>query len=272
MRRTISLALLVGISLASGCQSLDLAFGPRIHKATASDPVMEVFCLWDDGEGRGLDGLPARGFGGQIMFFTARQKEAVKVEGDVRIYLFDDQGDAEEQARPIHEFNFTADAWNTYLRPSDFGGTYQLFIPYTRKGNHQAQCTLRVRYTPTGGQPLYSKPTTVMLKGGAAGRHADTTPHATSASTDVLSIPLSRHRSWPSLGGGAAADDGTTTIPLPVSASSGGAGARDELEQLHYRLERETPPVDDAGESPDAEETPSTRYRLTTGRTEAEEE
>ncbi len=258
------------MSLVSGCQTLDLAFGPRIHKATGSDPVMEVFCLWDDGEGRGLDGLPARGFAGQIMFFTAGQKEAVKIDGDVRIYVFDDQGDAEEQARPIHQFDFTADAWNTYLRPSDFGGTYQLFIPYTRKGGHQAQCTLRVRYTPPGGQPLYSKPTTVTLKGGAAGRHSDTTPHATAAPTDIMSIPLSR-QSWLSRGGGVVADDGTTTIPLPVSARSGAAGARDDLEQLHYRLQRETPLLDDAGESPDAEETPSTRYRLTTGQAEAQE-
>ena len=44
------------------------------------------------GLGRGLDDLPARGFAGQIAFFSGESSTPVEAEGDVEILLFDDQG------------------------------------------------------------------------------------------------------------------------------------------------------------------------------------
>lgn len=167
MKRGIVLLALAG--LCSGCAELTMFSFAGRHKLVESstrNPVVELICLWEPGEGQGLDGLPTRGFVGQLLFITAGNPQPAKVHGDVRIYVFDDQGPPEEQAKPLHQFDFAADAWNTYLREANIGASYQLFIPYTRKTAQQVNCSLRVRYTPSaGGSPVYSKMASVVLPG-----------------------------------------------------------------------------------------------------------
>lgn len=156
------------LTILSGCQSLDMGVmrpGRSIPEATPRDPVREVVCLWEPGEGLGLDGQPARGFAGQMLFFTAGNPDPVRVDGDVSIFVFDNLGTVEEQAKPIHQFDFSSEAWNTYLRDTNVGAAYQLFIPYTRKGGYSADCVLRVRVTPENGLPVYSKMSTIHLSG-----------------------------------------------------------------------------------------------------------
>jgi len=161
-------ALTLLLMLTTGCQSAFLIPHDKWHKVpTPSDehPVYEIICLWEPGEGTGMDGLPARGFLGQLMFFAHGIASPVRIQGPVRIYVFDDQGTAEEQQRPIHEFNFCEEAFNEFLAESNIGAAYQFFIPYSRKGSHRAVCSLRVRYTPEHGQPVYSKMGSVILAG-----------------------------------------------------------------------------------------------------------
>ncbi|QDU37738.1 hypothetical protein Mal4_20550 [Maioricimonas rarisocia] len=159
----------LAVLATTGCQSLDLfstmSGRKPLKEATPQQPAIEVLCFWEAAEGRGLDNLPTRGFAGQVLFFTSGNAEPVKVDGDVRVYLFDDQGSAEEQAKPIHQFDFDAQAWETFLRETNVGAAYQLFIPYTRKGVHQAECSIRVRFTPENGLPLYSKMASITLPG-----------------------------------------------------------------------------------------------------------
>lgn len=162
-RRLLWLGLV--LCSASGCQSIPLFSGMSYPEADARHPVVEVLCVWQPAEGRGLDNLPSRGFGGQVLFFSAGRKEPVKVEGDIRIYVFDDAGVDGDASKPIHQFDFPAAAWNTFLRPSNLGASYQIFIPYTRKGVHSANCSLRVQITPPGGLPVYSRFATVNLMG-----------------------------------------------------------------------------------------------------------
>jgi hypothetical protein len=206
--------LLALLPLFAGCTSLDLNiadFGREIDRTAG---VADIVCLWEPAEGVGMDGLPTRGFAGQILFFVKGQSEPVKVNGDVRIYVFDDQGTEEEQKRPLHEFNFPADAWNIYLSPTNLGTAYQVFVPYTRKGGMQANCALRVRLAATDRMPVFSKLANVALPG----RVAPTTTKDTAApsplapGTDAAGPDLEAlmkqaavHRTSPEMGGGASA-------------------------------------------------------------------
>ena len=151
----------------AGCSTIDvnLPWEKSIPTASEKHPVREVMALWQPGEGRGLDQLPTRGFAGQILFFAAGIKTPVKVDGDVTIYVFDDVGTREEQKKPIHQFNFDAGSWNTYLTKTNFGPAYQIFIPYTRKGAHQANCALRIKLEPVSGSKMFSDVANVVLKG-----------------------------------------------------------------------------------------------------------
>ncbi len=127
--------------------------------------VVESLCIWQPAEGVGLQGEPTRGFAGQILFFSRDLSAPIPADGDVRIYVFDDQGTEEEQARPIHQFDFPSEVWQTYLHESTLGPGYSLFIPYTRKGAHQARCSLRLRLTPKNGPVVYSDMVSIILQG-----------------------------------------------------------------------------------------------------------
>jgi hypothetical protein len=157
--------------LLSGCASPFLnKHKTKIVTASDSNPVVRAVCLWQPAEGPGLDGLPGRGFAGQIIFLTQQSPTPVKVNDDIRIYLFDDQGSAEDQAKPIHQFEFLGGACNRYLQVTNLGPSYQLFIPYVRSGDHEARCSLRVALQ-SGEQPIiFSDMIDVLLPGKTPGK------------------------------------------------------------------------------------------------------
>lgn len=150
-----------------GCASMlnVAAFKSLENKETAANPVTQIVCLWQPAEGRDPEGIPCRGFAGQIMFITQRSAAPTKVDGEVRVYVFDDQGSDEEQVKPIRQFDFESKPWAMHLTNGTLGPTYSVFIPYTRRGMHEAQCALRIRYTPKNAPALYSDLSTVLLKG-----------------------------------------------------------------------------------------------------------
>lgn len=178
---TRSLCLLTIAALGCGCTQLALFSlgGPKFVEASAKNPVGDIMCAWEPADGQGLEGLPCRGFAGQLMFFTIGHAQPAKVSGDVSIYVFDNQGSVTDQSEPLHIFNFNDVSWNAFLRESNLGAAYQVFIPYTRTGTHEANCTLRVKFTPKdGGQPVYSRMANITLPGRRTGRPAYMQPES----------------------------------------------------------------------------------------------
>ena len=162
------------LSALSGCSALDLDLElPFAASRDAQAQIVDIVCLWEPAEGVGLDGLPTRGFAGQILFFRPGKPEPIRVDGDVWVYVFDDQGTPDEQSRPLHQFEFPSAAWNAFLCKTNLGPAYQLFIPYTRKGVHLANCAIRVRLTAAGRTPVYSKLANVQLPGKQADPDAE---------------------------------------------------------------------------------------------------
>jgi hypothetical protein len=87
-----------------GCASLTLLNfkTEKIPTADAEHPAIEMLAVWQAAEGPGPKGIPTRGFAGQIFFFTQDRATPVAVDGTARIYVFDDHGTVQEQARPLH--------------------------------------------------------------------------------------------------------------------------------------------------------------------------
>jgi hypothetical protein len=133
-------------------------------KAGPKDPVVRIVGIWQPAMGPGLENKSSRGFSGQILFFGQGDRP-VQVDGDVKIYVFDDCGTPEEQAKPISDHNFPAKSWNALLSKGPLGATYGVFIPYIRPGNYEAKCTLRVRYKPANGPVAYSDMVNILLEG-----------------------------------------------------------------------------------------------------------
>lgn len=162
-------ATAIVVSLLPGCSTSGMfskfSNKEQFQKATPSNPAVRCLCLWEPAEGTGVDDKPARGVAGQIFFFTRDSVSSVAVDGDVRIFMFDDQGTEEEQSKPFHNFDFKDNSFRTYLTPTQFGPAYQLFVPYSRKGRHQAELAVRVRLGQPGSPPVFSELTKVVLAG-----------------------------------------------------------------------------------------------------------
>ena len=167
MLRSSFIPLLVLSLMTQGCQQFALfqQAGAVLEKDRAI--TSDVVAVWETGEGIGLDGLPTRGFAGQILFFTADQRhpEPQLVDGDVTIYVFDDLGTVEENAEPIHQFNFDRESFAQFSTATNLGNAYQVFIPYTKKNFYEVTCSLRIKLTPEHGLPVYSKLASVILPG-----------------------------------------------------------------------------------------------------------
>jgi len=188
IRAAITLLLALSVPLLSGCAATGLLWksdDTELSWADRDNPALRCLCVWQPAEGT-WEGKPTRGFGGQIFFLPRSGHNPVAVHGDVRIYVFDDQGTAEEQAKPLHKFDFIKGAWQQYLGQTQFGPAYNIFIPYTRPGQHQAECVLRVRLVSDDGPTVHSDMARVMLKGFKPSTEPET---ATSTGSEDLDDP-----------------------------------------------------------------------------------
>ncbi|HCO25152.1 hypothetical protein [Gimesia maris] len=152
----------------TGCTSLALSHWglKKDHQyATAKKPAIEIVALWEPAEGKGVDGMPTRGFAGQLLFFQHNNTSPVYVKGEVYVNLYDDQGNATEQKNPIHQYKFDSGAWQVHAVESTLGPAYQVFIPYVRKGRDQAECALRVQLTQKDAPEIFSRMISVKLDG-----------------------------------------------------------------------------------------------------------
>jgi osmotically-inducible protein OsmY len=164
----ISRYLVAGCLLAlCGCAMPEfLKFSKEdFPKAGPKNPVTQVLTLWQPASGPGLDKRTGRGFSGQVLFFTSKEAAPAKVDGTVRIYVYDDQGTADEQTKPLHQFDYIPEAWSVHAHMGKLGLTYSTFIPYTREGSHEAHCSIRLKYTPREGPVIFSEMVNVTLPG-----------------------------------------------------------------------------------------------------------
>lgn len=191
LERCIRIVFIVTATSAAGCAGTELLsrHWHKLPRASEDNPVVRILCIWEPAEGTGLDGLPTRGFAGQIFFFTAGSPVPVKVDGDVRVYLFDDYGSPDEQAKPIHQFDFLGDAWTIHLHKGALGPSYHVFIPYVRKHPYRANCGLRVRLKPQSGPALFSDTVHVTLPGPTPDDDSQQTGHGATASLPGSSRP-----------------------------------------------------------------------------------
>lgn len=188
MRSILSVLLSATLlaAFSGGCSSLDMnrltGGSPRVTYEDASKPAVRALCVWQEAQGQSQNGQTARGFGGQIYFFNAVDSMPVVVDGDVRIFLFDDEGTPEEQAKPIGEFDFPREMWRGMLHDSQFGPAFSVFIPYPKPGYHEVGCSLRLRLTRPDGSKLFSEIASLKLSGAP---RPDKTPRPAAPALDA---------------------------------------------------------------------------------------
>ena len=230
---------------ASGCNALSLTpklpglpFGAKKQ----AGPVSEIMALWQPGEGRDVKGLPSRGFAGQLFFFKQGDKRPCEVEGDIKIYVFDNLGSEDEQRKPIHVYEFKAGAWKSYMTETNIGKAYQVFIPYPRPGDHRAVCTIRVKHVEASGETVLSDPADIILVGKKAKVNVETViSEPRPAIPSNLSTQQTRVASIDRHGKVKSNDDTRDTHPLASQDSSGQQGAVQKNTQVSHYQKQPTP-------------------------------
>lgn len=167
--RFLLLSSLLGLAIGCGSVAQGISainpFERKFVTADPTNPAIEVACIWQPSEGPNAQGVPVRGFAGQMFFFTKKNSEPVLVNGDVRVYLFADRGTPEERGKPMHQYDFTPEAWSSHATLTSLGPGYSIFIPYPGSEAYQVRCQLRTRFTPKEGPPIWSEAMTMILEG-----------------------------------------------------------------------------------------------------------
>jgi hypothetical protein len=251
--------ILLAFAMLPGCASIaNFAAMRSIPVSGPQNPVRDIAGIWQQGEGRDERGRPSRGFCGQLMFLTMGSKKPGIVKGSVDIYVFDNVGSVQEQARPLKTFHFTSEEWATFQRLTNLGMTYQLFIPYTRPGGHDAECQLHVKFTAEGSDtPFWSHPESITLRGstGPAAVANAIDQQLTSSSALFSRAGAAQMRTSPNYADllKKLQDDTNRTPPInggstPLRAAGAPTRQQADFERLQAVLEKSTTdPVQQAG-------------------------
>lgn len=148
-----------------GCTSLTVPHIEESQTATINARPARCLCLWQPVNAENDAGQPVRGFGGQVYFFAAGSEEPIEVDGAVRVFVFDDIGTPEQQARPKDVQDYDPLVWKSFLQKSQFGSNYAVFIPYANGSMSESVCSLRLRLNLPDGSQIFSDMATVKLAG-----------------------------------------------------------------------------------------------------------
>ena len=146
--------LLTCLLLCTGCATLPK---PDFSALKPAGPVTKVVATWGPGVSDGNNGeQPMRGFAGRVFFYDQDMTRPIKVDGTVVVYIFDEEGRAEDDSKPDEGIVFddkTLNSRGVYVK-SKIGHAYNLWVPFDAAGPDGAakKVSLIVRYIPKPGK------------------------------------------------------------------------------------------------------------------------
>jgi hypothetical protein len=174
---------LMGCLLASGCAGVNNSLRPsgksshwnmfnrnaaekKDSKKKDKDRTIEnMVVIWKDTVLE-KQGAPAvRGFGGRIYFHDS-ENQAVKAEGELLVYGFDDSvTDTGRSRKPSKKFVFTNEQFQTHHSESDLGSSYSVWVPWEKVGGDQKLVSLVAIFKTTDGRTINSGSSSNVLPG-----------------------------------------------------------------------------------------------------------
>lgn len=100
-----------------------------------------IVSLWSDTVLHQSGRQSTRGIAGRIYFYDEKH-QAVKVEGELVVYAFDDNNGLPENRPADHKYIFTREQLPTHFSMSDFGASYSIWLPWDAVGGYQKKLSL----------------------------------------------------------------------------------------------------------------------------------
>ena len=165
--RLPGLLLLSWIVAATGCSQFDMSRRIPWRADTSADPrpANKIMATWTDAVSHNPSRTPRRGFGGRLMFFEAGSDKPVKVEGDLVVYVFDEEGRKPSDTRPDRKYVFPAETLEHHYSESKIGHSYSVWLPWDEVGGSRKEISLIARLEPKEGSPVVSPQSKIVLPG-----------------------------------------------------------------------------------------------------------
>jgi len=150
--------LLPGCMLGTGAAGLFSRDKPEFQTPRQMVPVWSDTVLHQSGE-------PAtRGVGGRIMFYGLDKHKAVRPQGTLVVYAWDDSQGMQERS-PDRKFVFPSEDLQQHYSQSRLGHSYSFWLPWDAAGGQLTHLTLITRFVSSDGAELTSAPAHVVLPG-----------------------------------------------------------------------------------------------------------
>lgn len=166
--RCLGVMAVLTACLSAGCAQFNVKEKFPLPFKSDSDepqPPSRVLAVWVDTIRYTQGEAPTRGFGGRLTFYTNGEEEPVKVDGDVVVYAFDEDGRKRSDPRPTRKYIFRADQLESHYSKSKIGHSYSFFIPWDKVGGVRKEISLIVRFQPKLGAPVASEQARQILPG-----------------------------------------------------------------------------------------------------------
>ncbi|MCA9064779.1 MAG: hypothetical protein KDA96_17025 [Planctomycetaceae bacterium] len=124
----------------------------------------KVIPVWTDTVLHQAGSKGQRGCGGRVMFYSDDGKRAVRVDGSLVVYVWNDS-EASVQRKADRKYVFTAEDLQMHYSKSTVGDSYSFWIPWDDTGSAQTELTLVVRFVGRNGAEVTSMPAKVILPG-----------------------------------------------------------------------------------------------------------
>lgn len=171
-KSTLVIGFILMTLLFTGCQSFQdripkvdtqkLAFW-KAKEITDGSNAQKVVALWSDNVAYGAEFGAKRGLGGRLYFYDDQQKPT-KVEGELVVYVYDDDKNP-EATKPDKKFVFTAEEFSQFYSESEFGPSYSVWVPWDDVGNAKRAVSLVPILKSTSGKLLVGEHSRSLLPG-----------------------------------------------------------------------------------------------------------
>jgi len=244
LRRSGSYRLLASVVLlaaASGCAKLDLKPAVPFSMPWEEKPQVpdRVVAFWTDTILYQSNQPPIRGFGGRLMFYGPGSSKPIKVDGELVVYAFDEEGRDPTDVKPDRKYVFPAEQFAKHYSKSKLGHSYSVWIPWDEAGGPQKEISLIVRFVPKEGPVIVGEQSRQLLPGPSPPNE----PAASSKANEQQRSPdrpasraSSQSDSSQASGVHPAAYETSASADLPERHSRQSTGGQEPAEQAPQRM------------------------------------
>ena len=162
-----SVCLVILLLFCCGCSNLDLPPVKEIslfEKKPEFETPLQIIPVWSDTVLHQAGKRGTRGFGGRVIFYGEKKEKAIRVDGTLIVYAWDDTAEIANR-QPDRKYIFKADKLQDHYSKSKIGHSYNFWLRWDAAGGEQERISLIIRFVGTNGAEVTSEPTTVILPG-----------------------------------------------------------------------------------------------------------